>query len=331
VRRFFRIYPPYALAVLLFALVFPWTRIDFSFSGALQLGSHLALIHNFTSPTFYGLSPAFWSIAVEVQLYLLYPILLALVSRFGWKRSLIYIGALEIVLRGIWGVSMICRGTVPLWFTGLPFVYWFSWSVGAAIADAYLSGRSLPFANQSLLIWGVLILGSTTFKPLVSFSFLFFALLTATAIAKLLRQRRAAHGSPGFFSKYLATIGVWSYSIYLLHSPCLLMIPTQFGLDHPLLKFLLGLGLWLPIMVCSGLWFKFLECPGIDLGKRLIRKNSDRERALRPQLDPHQMKWGGVVWNKATPGWGRAVRGQGADWNEGEKAVPKNSTPPSVQ
>jgi peptidoglycan/LPS O-acetylase OafA/YrhL len=107
---FFRIYPPYVLAVLLFALVVPWTRIDFSFSGAVQLLSHLALIHNLDNRTFYGLSPAFWSIAVEVQLYLLYPILVALVSRFGWNRSLMYIAALEITLRGICSVISIYHG-----------------------------------------------------------------------------------------------------------------------------------------------------------------------------------------------------------------------------
>ena len=84
VRRFFRIYPPYVLAVILFALVVPWTRIGFSFSGAVQFLSHLALIHNSDNSTFFGLSPAFWSIAV--QLYLLYPILVALVSRLGWNR-----------------------------------------------------------------------------------------------------------------------------------------------------------------------------------------------------------------------------------------------------
>ena len=115
VRRFFRIYPPYVLAVLLFALVVPWTRLGLSFSGAVQFGSHLALIHNFDNRILFGICPAFWSIAVEVQLYLLYPILVALVARLGWNRSLIYIAALEIVLRGICSVFLIATGRVPLW------------------------------------------------------------------------------------------------------------------------------------------------------------------------------------------------------------------------
>jgi peptidoglycan/LPS O-acetylase OafA/YrhL len=167
-----------------------------------------------------------------------------------------------------------------LWLGGLPFMYWFSWSAGAAVADAYVSGRSVPFANQSLLIWGGIALASTFVKPLYNFSFLFFVLLTVTAIAKLLRQKRATVSFSAFFSKYLRTIGVWSYSIYLLHQPFLSVasrLPGRFHVHpYPLLVFLICLFLWFPITACSGLWFRIFELPSIALGKRLTRTNSDR-------------------------------------------------------
>jgi peptidoglycan/LPS O-acetylase OafA/YrhL len=70
-RRCFRIYPAYFFALLLFALLFPWSRIHWNLSGIAQLGSHLLLIHNYNDRSYFGISPAFWSIAVEVQLYLL--------------------------------------------------------------------------------------------------------------------------------------------------------------------------------------------------------------------------------------------------------------------
>jgi peptidoglycan/LPS O-acetylase OafA/YrhL len=274
VRRFFRIYPPYAIAVLLFALVVPWTRISFSLFDAVQLGSHLSLLHNLNSRTFFGFSPAFWSIAVEAQLYLLYPVLLALVSRFGWKRTLIYIAVLEIALRGVCSVLLVTKGAVPLWLTGIPMMYWFSWSIGAAIAEAYVSGRSVPFANQSLVFWGGIALASTFAKPLASFSFLFFALMTATAIAKLLlRPERTPSFFPPFLSKYLQTVGLWSYSIYLLHQPFLMFLHLRL---HPLVVFLICLGLWFPIVALSGLWYRAFELPSIALGKRLMRTHPDR-------------------------------------------------------
>jgi peptidoglycan/LPS O-acetylase OafA/YrhL len=277
VRRFFRIYPPYILAVLLFALVFPWTRIGFSFAGVIQFGSHLALIHNFDNHTFYGLSPAFWSIAVEVQLYLLYPILVAVVSRVSWKQSLFYIAALEIALRGICSVVLMTTGTVPLWLTGMPFMYWFSWSVGAAVADAYASRRPLPFANQSLLAWGGIAVASAFVKPFACFSFLFFAMLTVTAIAKLLRTEDIGVPFPAFLGRYLQGIGVCSYSIYLLHQPFLRVASPLTGLlhlpSHPLLVFVICLCLWFLIVRLSGLWYRMFELPSMALGKRLLALN----------------------------------------------------------
>src|SRR5580692_6414223 len=45
-RRFFRIYPAYVIALLLFAFTLPWTRISFSKEGLVQLASHLGLVHN---------------------------------------------------------------------------------------------------------------------------------------------------------------------------------------------------------------------------------------------------------------------------------------------
>jgi hypothetical protein len=50
---------------------------------------------------------------------------------------------------------------------------------------------------------GGIALASTFVKPLASFSFLCFALLTVTAIAKILRHERAWVRFPAFFSKYL--------------------------------------------------------------------------------------------------------------------------------
>ncbi|MEI9999405.1 MAG: acyltransferase [Verrucomicrobiota bacterium] len=91
-RRFFRIYPPYLLAVLIYALLVPGFSLPFDaadrFISLGDLGTHLALVHNFINRYAYGIAAPLWSVAVEVQLYLLYPLLLALVGRLGWTRTL---------------------------------------------------------------------------------------------------------------------------------------------------------------------------------------------------------------------------------------------------
>ena len=281
VRRFFRIYPPYFFAVLLFGLFLPWSRIDLSSFGLGQLGSHLALIHNYYYEFGFGISPAFWSIAVEVQLYFLYPVLLGLVAQLGWHRSLLYIAALEIGLRILLAMVLITTGkTFPLPLGALPFLYWYSWSIGAAVADAYLLGRPIPFANHSIIAWAVVAIISEFVKPLSAFSFLFFAVLTATLIAKLLRGAHLPFRLPTFFSRSLSTIGVWSYSIYLLHQPLLALAPqiaTKFSLAgdlQALAIFMLCLCIWFPIVGLSALWYRAFELPNIALSRQIIKNMS---------------------------------------------------------
>lgn len=304
VRRFFRIYPPYFFAVLLCGMFIHVSRavlvggtflyaspVNFSFRlDWYQLIMHLLLIHNFNPYSFYAISSSFWSIAVEIQLYLLYPVLLMLVSKLGWRRALILIAAIEIVIRGIQGlVSAVygIDGTEDLggqqfylrffyFLAATPLACWFSWSLGAVIADAFLGKRALPLAKSSLSLWLVLAVGSYFVRPLEPFSFLLFAVLTATAISKLLSGARPRIPLPGVCLKYLQLTGTWSYSIYLLHQSLIAVFLSGFiavcpRMTHPLAQFGICVISWFAIMPVCGLWYYCLEAPGIRLGKRIIQ------------------------------------------------------------
>jgi peptidoglycan/LPS O-acetylase OafA/YrhL len=127
VRRFFSTsilpnIPSVFFAVLLFALVIPWTRAGYTpLHKLFQIGTHLALVHNFHDQTFASINTNFWSIAVEVQLYLLYPLLLVLVSRWGWEKCLAWLAVLEFGLRGLIGLSPSLPGVSTFgWWQGLP-------------------------------------------------------------------------------------------------------------------------------------------------------------------------------------------------------------------
>lgn len=136
---------------------------------------------------FWGINPSFWSIAVEVQLYALYPLLVALVARFGWRRSLLAIAILEITLRLLDGVLFTMRGAgLPRWIGGSPFIYWFSWSIGAFVADRHVRGNNFKVPGIALAGIVSMAVACSFFKPLSSMAFLFFALLTAGAVAKIL-------------------------------------------------------------------------------------------------------------------------------------------------
>ncbi|MDQ2772566.1 MAG: acyltransferase family protein, partial [Bacteroidota bacterium] len=61
-RRFWRIYPPYLVALLLFGFTL-------GFGGGRSLLAHLTLTHNLSDQTFATINPSFWSLALEAQLY----------------------------------------------------------------------------------------------------------------------------------------------------------------------------------------------------------------------------------------------------------------------
>jgi peptidoglycan/LPS O-acetylase OafA/YrhL len=286
IRRFFRIYPPY-LAALIFSilLIIAYSRLTTNIPDfGMQLLTHLFLVHNYPPSTYIGINGAFWSLAVEVQLYLLYPALLVLVAKLGWRRTMVILAGCEILLRGMYGVTDTMGATNTIWgdVSGLlsrsPLYYWFSWALGAYIADASLKNQPLPFIKTSPICWLALAIISYFIRPLNPFRFLLFAVVTAVVISKLLSGTRPKIKVPALSLEILRNIGLWSYSIYLLHQPLLEIyyymlvwfVPGKF-LSAPT-EFLLVSVSWLAVIPFSILWYKLFELPGIALGKRIIQK-----------------------------------------------------------
>ena len=276
IRRFFRIYPPYLLAVLLFAVVFPLTRFDI-ITGWWQMAYHLLLIHNLNAGASGGINPSFWTIGVEVQLYLLYPLVLALATRLGWPGILCGLAALELGLRT---ACIIHPGFLnDYWFMGSPFFYWFSWSLGAALADAYLHGRTPPLVKFSPGLWLVLAVVCYHVAPLKIFVFPIYAVLTTIIIGRILTGTAPEFRVPQFCREHLRITGVCSYSIYLLHQPIMaaLSVALNSWFINPVLVYLACVFSWLVIMPLGWLWWRFLELPSIAWGKQIIQRIEQRQ------------------------------------------------------
>jgi peptidoglycan/LPS O-acetylase OafA/YrhL len=291
VLRFFRIYPAYAAAILFFAFIFPTTRLRADWTvNALQLGSHLLLIHNANASTFFGINPALWSIAIEAQFYLLYPLLLALVAALGWKRVLWLLAAVALALRYFGAVDPSLHPWRSSTLDGLPFFHWFSWALGAAVADAYLNGREAPLARSPLTLWLLAAVVTALIRPIELLSFMFASLLTAAAIGRLLATgRRSIPGLPNIVSRHLKFAGAVSYSFYLLHLPLIIagarLLEKQ-GFDKlspPLLLAVL-LTMYLPILASTALFSKYIEMPSAAWGKKLLKRRSQRRADTSPIL-----------------------------------------------
>lgn len=311
-RRFFRLYPAYLAAlVLCIVLNTAGTR-----NLVFQFVTHALLIHNYSAQAYYGINSSFWTIAIEVQLYLLYPLLLLLVNRFGWKTALIVVAACECLINGWETVYEVMLGVSAYdypyvfhqlqpyfkyvdtrtlaYLTVSPLTYWFSWSLGAFAADAYLKNRPLPFTKFSPLFWGVLVVAAYLARPLASFFFLFVALLTVTIICQhLSRTREASADRPhGFWLEHLRRVGIYSYSIYLLHQPLLDLwgrgVSYVFPGMPPFAKFFCCVAFWPLMMLAAAVWYRLIERPGVQLGKRLIQKMAAKKVPSNPPAPPEE-------------------------------------------
>ena len=290
IRRFFRIYPPYFVALLVCSLFL----VKFgSFSELVQIASHVLLIQNFYGQFIYGINASFWSIAIEVQLYLLYPLLCFVGRRLSWTTVLWMTGSIEVGLR-IFSVLYATARDVPLSVTCTPailatcspFYFWFGWSLGAAAAEAFIAGKALPFSGVPVWVFPSLTLVALLVKPLVSFVFLLAALSTVSFVNLFLATSGNSRPvRPPFVERHLRLAGLASYSMYLLHQPLLsffvaLLTGTYFHLP-PAMDVALCIVAWFPVLLISRLFCRFIELPCIELGKKMIQWHLSRFSAIK--------------------------------------------------
>lgn len=274
-RRFFRIYPPYLVVLLFFALIYPLTRLTFSTSlDTAQLVSHLLLIFNTDGRWVFGINGSFWSIAVEAQLYLLYPVLRLIASRLGWSRALLCVGVVEIGLRCTYDfLSTVYHTGLPRWASDCPFFFWFSWSLGAYIAELYLRGRVIRLSRHAFCVLAIAPFVCGFVRPLASLAFPLFALLAAAVISKLLLPPISSLPLADGIANHLRQVGLWSFSLYLIHQPLMLGVPlvlskvTGGAYVHPLVMFILCALSWFLFVPVARILYLFLELPSIRLGK----------------------------------------------------------------
>ena len=219
-RRFWRLYPPYAASI---AVAFGLTMLlGREHSGVIgDLLSHLALVQTLIPRYFDGLNPPAWTLAVETQFYLAYPIVFLLFRRFGSWRGLAIVLAVTLAYRiGLNFSPLPAANNSVLWEFFL--ARWFEWTCGALVAEWIAGNARLPWplpsfacaaALLSLAVW-------SEWHAWHYQVYLFRELLYGAGFACLLgatvgRDRDASTA----LGRYLKAVGTYSYSLYLLHRP----------------------------------------------------------------------------------------------------------------
>jgi peptidoglycan/LPS O-acetylase OafA/YrhL len=211
----------------------------------------------------------YWSLGVEEQFYLLWPVLLLLATRARRPRLVMAL-LVTVILAGSFLLSVVMTASNGPWaYYMLPTRAWQLAAGGLVALAVPLLGR-IPRAIAALVGWlGVGLLGASLvlIGPMTEYPGLAALLPTLGAAAIIASGGRA--GSPGRIvlgTPPLRWLGRISYSLYLWHWPILVLGPVALGLASseegpaevdPLLR----LGLVLLAVVLAALTWRLVEEP----------------------------------------------------------------------
>jgi len=279
VRRFFRIYPPYLVAVL-FAFAAQGIGWHYGFLKSLdgfnyELSAFL-LQNSFGSQP--ECNPALWTIPVEVAFYIFFPLVY-----LGLRRSCFSTLAAGLVISILAIVSSLLA---PIQSSFLP--HWFTWIAGATLAEQHKQGNLkqpslgifvlgiLSFLLALLCTWhvragnafvdGAGVVGLVTLAGALAYGIAFGILLWWSLVNRWFYDL-----APLSLHRFLLHLGAISYSLYLFHIPlfrlCGWMWTSQFG-EKPV-NYLVTFPFVILAVVVASLAYKLVEAPAHIAGRKL--------------------------------------------------------------
>lgn len=227
VRRLVRIFPLYYLALIARFLIVPRIIPDAEVPFEVALGFWL-YVSNWTALSDGGINgfAHFWSLAVEEQFYLAWPLA---VGKLG-ARGLVWVCAGLVAMSAIARAIVYARGVDPQWLYLSTVTRADALAFGALVAIAlrdprarvWLQRAQLPIAAiAGLGLAGVMAFahGLSRFNPLVeTVGYSLLAILFAIGIAYIALDDTRAR--PRWLCNVvLRTLGKYSYAAYVVHAP----------------------------------------------------------------------------------------------------------------
>jgi peptidoglycan/LPS O-acetylase OafA/YrhL len=267
-RRARRILPAY-WGALAFSLAVAWLIIPQPGQGVPNLGSVLAnglLVQNF-APAHLP-NAAFWSMAVEAQLYIAFPLLLLMVRRWG-AMAMVATVTLVVATVGVVGPHLSRLHTFLIHSPPELAALFALGVLAAGIVGASTARRSWPWAWLALAA-AVPVVATIWWQGSVwTIDHLFWVdLALGPAIACLLAG--LATGQPAPLLRLLNTrpirnLGLSSYSLYLIHAPIVVVVYEKVVAGRVaggVPAFLVSLVLTLPVsIVLARLFASVFEAP----------------------------------------------------------------------
>ena len=273
-RRLWRIYPPYVAALLL-AMAIGW--VAGRPTPAADLAVHLLMVHPFFPAYFNSIDVVFWSIGVEMWLYLLYPFALRMLEVRGLHVTGVVVFLVSAASIAATAAVSATVNVVGMWFVLSLF---FGWCMGAAVAEGYIRGN-LFFLSPRWWVAGTALLA----MHLGLYFAGFFAgrmwpvfipsvvVLSAwgLAIVMILQRKRTTSGSSrSRVFGLLRWLGAISYSLYLVHEPLINLreVVLLHLSSHTLSRVVFCLWYGVPFAAAWLCW-RWVEKPSMKISKRL--------------------------------------------------------------
>jgi peptidoglycan/LPS O-acetylase OafA/YrhL len=324
-RRAWRILPPY-WAALGFSLVMTWYVVAQpnlpvpDRKSVVVYGLLVQDVFTVGSP-----NRAFWSIAIEAQLYVLLPLLLLLVRRVSAWAMVALVAAIVVTI-GVLGPHVALMNTALVKFTPDLAVLFAVGLMAAGIVAAGERTRSRPWAGYALAA-AVAAIGLMVVKGSVWSYFNPFWLDLAWAPAIGCFLAAVATSRPRLVGRFLnsrvpRSLGSCSYSLYLTHLP--IVIAVSYGLVLGRITpgaptFFVLVAILLPLTVCFARMFAAaFEIP-FQRHRGWIPLRQAMSARLR-QLWPEKLTRVPVRWRSSS-------RANGPRGQAGERCTPDRPQP----
>jgi len=269
VRRFFRIVPSYAVAVLIYGLALytlPPLADEYEFFKE-ELPYYLTLMPEYTHSPVFTIFVHSWAVGVELKFYLFFPaIVFLLIRNAGWRFGVTLVAAVLLTAQGSFRAQSYCAI-----LAGAMLAQILEWPRGyAAIATLTRVPAAVPLGFVVALF---VMLRYVEVLPAVA------AVATYLVAHVMLRDgvmRRMLSYGP------LVYLGQRSYGAYLLHVLAIHIGYMAFGSTTNvggLLTACFALAVTIP---AAELLYRAVERPGMDVARRLVERlkpASGRERA----------------------------------------------------
>lgn len=266
-RRAWRILPPY-WAALVYSLVIAWTLVPQPGEGVptgksvLMYGLLLQDVSGSPSP-----NGAFWSIAVEAQLYFFFPLMLLILRRAGAAVLLVTVTALVAPI-GLLAPSLSLVAKL-MRFTPQFAVLFAVGVVAAGVTTAGPRWQRVRWDWLTLLATiPVIVLLAVRGLVWTAGNFFWVDLALGPAIGLLLvsvATGRPAAGVRLLDTRPIRSLGSFSYSLYLVHAPIVVVVSEKVvtpHLGHGLRAFAVTLALAVPVsLLVARLFAAVFEIP----------------------------------------------------------------------